>query len=126
MNWNNATTASPVDLLVGRQFMQPLLAKPLIRETLLVTRQGMSKLRERCEFTEFNTNVSLNGIELRVVDGPLKKRVVKSLDRFAEYDEKDMVWAEAAGLAKWVEVDVDAMMMRVRDQFERLFFADSV
>lgn len=124
MNWNNATTASPVDLIVGRQFMQPLLAKPLIRETLLVTRSGMAKLRERCEFTEFNTNVSLNGIELRVVDGPLTKRVVKSLDRFAEYDDKDMVWAEPAGLAKWVEVDVEALMLRVRDHFERLFFGE--
>lgn len=124
MNWNDATTASPVDLIVGRPFMQPLLAKPLIRETLLVTREGMAKLRERCEFTEFNTNVSLNGIELRVVDRPLTKRVVKSLDRFAEYDEKDMVWAEPAGLAKWVDVNVEALILRVRDHCERLFFGE--
>ncbi len=126
MNWNDATTASPVDFLVGRPFMQPLLPKPLIRETLLVTRQGMQKLRDQCEFKEFNSNVSLNGIEVREVDFPLKKRIVKSLDRFAEYDEKDMVWAEPAGLAKWVEVDVEVMMLRVREKFERLFFAESV
>lgn len=92
------------------------------REVLFVTPKGMNELRKFAPArTAYMTHLPLDAIDIRVVD-ELKKRVPKSLDRFAEYDERDMDWAVPAGLAKWVEVDVDAMMMRVRDEIERKFF----
>ena len=38
--------------------------------------------------------------------------VVRSLDRFAEYEAADMSWAEPLGLAEWYDVDIDAIAMK--------------
>lgn len=65
-----------------------------------------------------------SSFELRRYDGPatifgadiiespfqLKRRKLVSLDRFCEYDDRDAEWAVPLGLAKWVEIDVDAIV----------------
>lgn len=94
-------------------------------ETLVVTRKTLAELRKLPTQTSFSCPFSLAGTELRVVDFPLTKRIPKSLDRFAEYNEKDIEWAEPAGLAKWIDVDVDAMMIRVRDNMVGQFLMES-
>lgn len=50
----------------------------------------------------FGTPVVLSGQQLTMP-------VVRSLDRFAEYEAADMEWAEPLGLAEWHDVDVIAM-----------------
>lgn len=120
MQTNHSTTSdSPLSLTDLLGWMSELPSLP--RELLFVTPKGMHELRKFSPArTAWQTAVPLDAIDIRVVP-ELKKRVPKSLDRFAEYDERDMDWAVPAGLAKWVEVDVDAMMMRVRDTIEQKF-----
>lgn len=38
--------------------------------------------------------------------------VVRSLDRFAEYEAADMEWAELLGLAEWYDANVDVIAMK--------------
>ena len=71
------------------------------------------KLRESLECGEFKYQVqdysrpTLLGMDLIEHCEPLKKRVLRSCDTFAEYEESDADWAVPLGLAEWIEVDVD-------------------
>lgn len=69
--------------------------------TLCVPRNSIRAVREAA--TMSGCSIPADIVEL---DFDVKRRVPKSLDKFAEYDEADMVWAEPLGLAEWSEVDV--------------------
>jgi hypothetical protein len=104
--------------------MAKLIRQPP-KKTIFLSRDAEKKLKEQSpQFEQKQYLYSVCGADFRVVDFPMKKRVPRSLDRFAEYDEKDMAWAEPAGLAEWAEVDIDTMVMKNINRFGDMMFVD--
>jgi len=94
------------------------------KQSLVVSPGFLAKLREqgadeKYEVKRFGgASLSLCGFDLIESSEQLKKRKLVSCDSFVEYDEKDADWAVPLGFAKWVTVDVDALLMNSQRHFE--------
>lgn len=58
----------------------------------------------------YSAPASICGVDVIGSPFQLKRRKLVSLDSFVEYDNRDAEWAVPLGLAKWVEIDVDAIV----------------
>jgi len=97
----NGTTLGDINLAELVDLMRQHTKSYSPPPTLCVPRNSIRAVRETA--TKSGYSIPTDIVEL---DFDVKRRVPKSLDKFAEYDEADMVWAEPLGLAEWSEVDV--------------------
>ncbi|MFM7011821.1 MAG: hypothetical protein ACKO0Z_21230 [Betaproteobacteria bacterium] len=85
--------------------------------TSLKTSRAMHEVNKQTQNLWAAAPMTVAAADIRV-EPELKRRIVRSLDRFAEYSEIDMEWAEPLGLAEWVEIDA-IVLRRCRDIIER-------
>lgn len=116
--YTTGTTFGKIDLNSLKELMRTL--KPFEKVSLVGTQKAFGSLSKSLSENDEKHNLFDPFLGCGVTTLPpssgerIKTGRVVSKDKFAEYEPKDMDWAEQAGLAEWDTVGIDDVVFQIK------------